>query len=168
MAVDIVSPRNDVTAILASHIRTTVKSWHRQVMDAPTTYEMFSKWQIPSDDLEHAPSNSVFTLGEGTVAAPVKTAKELLKASLVTNACVYNPMSGMFWHTNSNSVGDRLYYTFGLDRSVFKYRDPKTGEIKESWDSCGWTARRFTIQKDAPLWHSVWTSGRRFSFGFML
>tara|TARA_R110001599_G_scaffold60338_6_gene167698 strand:+ start:972 stop:1478 length:507 start_codon:yes stop_codon:yes gene_type:complete len=168
MAVDIVRPRPDVTAVLSSHIRTTVKSWHRQVVAAPITYEMFSKWQIPSDDLTTAPPNSTFTLGEGTDAAPVRTAKELLKASDVTNACVYNPMSGMFWHTNSNLVGKRLYYTFGLDHSVFKYKDPQTGEEHESWDAVGWTCRTFDILDGTPLWHSVWTSGRRFSFGFML
>ena len=168
MSVRILPPRTDVTAVLSAHIKRNVKSWHRYVVAKPTTYEEFSQWKIPHKNLPVPPSADTISLPDGGDAVPLQTAKNLLGASRVTNACVYSPMGGMFWHTNSNFEGTRLYYTFGLDRSVFKYKDPHTGEEHESWDAVGWTCRTFDILKDKPLWHSVWTSGRRFSFGFML
>ena len=168
MAVKILPPRTDVTAVLSAHIKRNVKSWHRYVVAKPTTYEEFSQWKIPHKNLPVPPSADTISLPDGGDAVPLQTAKNLLGASRVTNACVYSPMGGMFWHTNSNFEGTRLYYTFGLDRSVFKYKDPHTGEEHESWDAVGWTCRTFDIPEDKPLWHSVWTSGRRFSFGFML
>lgn len=166
--IKISTPNEGVTSVLSAHIKKNVKEWHRHIVRKPVTYEDFSKWQIPSKDLPVAISSDTLLLPEGADAVPVQTAKNLLGATRVTNASVYSPMSGMFWHTNSNLEGTRVYYTFSLDRSVFKYKDPSTGEEHESWDDVGWTCRTFDVVKDRPLWHCIWTSGRRFSFGFML
>lgn len=162
-------PQKTVTSILSSHISKTVKSWHREVSDEPLTYEEFSKWKLPKRDLPTVPMPSQFTLEDGIDAVPVQTAANLLNAKRATNAIVYNPMSGMYWHTNSDLPGTRMYYTFTLDKAVFKYIDPDTGNVYEDWDTVGgWTARSFEVTAENPLWHCVWTSGRRFSFGFMI
>lgn len=158
-----------VTRTLSSHIAQTVKTWHRKVLPAPVTYEEFSSWTIPQGDLTQVPFAGPSMIANGADAEPVKTAAALLNAKSITNAMVYAPMSGMYWHTNSDLPGTRLYYTFSLDKSVFKYVDPDTGEIHEDWDTVGgWTARTFDVSKERPFWHCVWSAGRRFSFGFMV
>ena len=155
-----------VTEHLGKHIESTLQSWFRYHIKEPVTYEQFSTWQIPKHDIE-----SVYCgieLPEGTDAYPVNLTKTILGAKEVTNALVYSPLSAMAWHTNSNIEGTRLYYTFSLSNSVFKWKDPNTGQIHEDWDERGWTARQFTISKENPLWHCIWTEGRRFSFGYNL
>lgn len=83
-----------------------------------------------------------------------------------TNAIVYNPMSYMKWHTNSNNVGYRHYYTFTTKEAIFRWIDPTTGEIHDEIDNKGWTYRVFKISDKDLLWHTIWSEGVRFSFGF--
>lgn len=84
-----------------------------------------------------------------------------------TGCFIYNRMSSMGWHTNSDSVGERMYITFTMGDSVFRYKDPDTGEIVDDYDEKGgWTIRQFTIPKGKPLWHTIWSEKPRFSFGF--
>lgn len=169
MTVSIKTPRKDITFILSSHLHQNVKLWHRKVEGKPITYEEFSKWQIPKKDIPKIPYESPAIFPEGTKSEVLQTVKKMLGARDVTNSMMYNPMSGMYWHTNSDSLGTRIYYTFSLDKSVFKYKDPNTGDIHESWDKPGcWTVRSFDIFKEKPLWHCVWSAGRRFSFGFVI
>jgi hypothetical protein len=90
----------------------------------------------------------------------------ILGSAQITNAMVYYPMSMMGWHTNSNNIGKRIYYTFSAKESLFRYLDPITNEYINSYDDIGWTTREFVISKERPLWHCVWTEDIRFSFGF--
>lgn len=83
-----------------------------------------------------------------------------------TNSIVYNPMSYMKWHTNSNNIGYRHYYTFTTKEAIFRWIDPKTGKIHDEIDNKGWTYRVFKISNKDLLWHTIWTEGIRFSFGF--
>jgi len=140
------------------------------ISPAAVTYEDFVAWKIPKDDvyLTKGPGTGAgyMRLTEDMEEPELRYAKHALKADEVSNAILYSPMSGMFWHTNSDSPGTRIYYTFSLDKSVFKYKDPLTGEIHEEQDEVGWTARKFNIPRTGRFWHAVWTSGRRFSFGF--
>jgi hypothetical protein len=82
------------------------------------------------------------------------------------NAVVYNPMSFMRWHTNSNSPGLRHYFTYTTGRAIFRWRHPKTGEIFDEIDGKGWTYRTFVISPTQPVWHTIWTEKVRLSFGF--
>lgn len=169
MTVSIHTPKKDVTLILSSQLKNNVKLWYRKVENKPLTYEEFSKWQIPKKNILKIPYESPAIFPKGTKSEFLHTVKNLLGARLITNVMMYNPMSGMYWHTNSDILGKRIYYTFSLDKSVFKYKDPNTGDIHESWDKVGcWTVRSFDISKEKPLWHCVWSSGRRFSFGFVI
>lgn len=153
-----------VTSPLESLINGTRSKWLRAAPLQPVSYELFSSWDIPKRDLVNAPSGE--QIAETTDPYLVQ-AKNALGSEGTTNAMVYGPMSCMFWHTNSDLIGTRTYYTLSLDKAVFKYKDTKTGEIKEDWDDYGWTAREFEVTEANPLWHSVWTAGRRFSFGFI-
>ena len=91
---------------------------------------------------------------------------DILGANEVRNSMVYYPMSMMGWHTNSDTTGKRIYYTFGVKESIFRYRDPASLRYINSYDNVGWTTREFLISSTQPLWHCVWTEGIRFSFGF--
>ena len=93
-------------------------------------------------------------------------AGSLLKARRITNAIIYPSYSMMGWHTNSNYEGIRTYYTYTEDEAVFRYVD-SNGDIQLDYDNIGWTRRTFKIQKENPLWHSIWAKTNRYSFGFM-
>lgn len=153
-----------ITNDLGQYIELTMKRWYNKIEKQPVTLEDFRGYEIPKSDVQHV-GNSVHVIGDGT-EEQIARSKNLLGASEVTNAVYYSPMSMMYWHTNSNVPGTRIYYSFSLDKSLFAYRDPDTGETVEDWDDEGWTARAFDISADKLFWHSVWTSGRRFSFGF--
>ena len=140
--------------------------WFRFTEPKPLMYKEFSSWPVPlGKDFGGIPCG--MKLPNGLEDPSIVACKNLLGATAVRNAVVYSPMSGMYWHTNADCVGLRTYYTFSLDKAVFKYRDPKSGAIIEDWDDIGWTAREFQVSSEDPLWHCVWTSGRRFSFGFV-
>lgn len=75
----------------------------------------------------------------------------------------------MAWHTNSNGTGKRLYYTLLSSRGdIFRYRDPKTKKIVDVVGKPGWNAKEFLIgrSKSDLLWHTIYATGPRFSFGF--
>tara|TARA_B110000902_G_C14159019_1_gene532505 strand:+ start:614 stop:1120 length:507 start_codon:yes stop_codon:yes gene_type:complete len=152
-----------VTSPLESLLAGTRSQWLRVAPPRPVSYELFSSWDIPKKEIVSIPTGTQIA---ETTDPYVVQAKNALGADSITNAMVYGPMSCMFWHTNSDLIGIRTYYTLSLDKSVFRYKDVDTGEIKEDWDDYGWTAREFEITEANPLWHSVWTAGRRFSFGF--
>lgn len=75
----------------------------------------------------------------------------------------------MAWHTNSNGTGKRLYYTLLSSKGdIFRYRDPSTKKIIDIEGKPGWNAKQFLIgraKKDL-LWHTIYATGPRFSFGF--
>ena len=157
-----------ITEALGCYIERTLPKWFRHVTDEPISYETFSSWKVPSREasIHHKGLANAISLPDYKTDEEILYVQKLLKGADTKNAIVYSPSSAMYWHTNSDSPGVRTYYSFSLGDAVFKYKDPETGEIYEDWDNKGWTARRFKITKEQPLWHSVWTSARRFSFGF--
>lgn len=162
------TPDPVATKALASLLRKNQNDWLNFVAKSPVTYEEFVEWQIPdSTDIETGPmhgGSKKFVKWRNT--SEMDQVLTAVKAKQLKNAMIYSPMSGMYWHTNSNFPGTRLYYTFSLDKAVFRYKDPATGEIHEDWDDTGWTVRQFDVQEDPLFWHSIWAAGRRFSFGF--
>ena len=86
-----------------------------------------------------------------------------------TNSVCYNgPSAYLSWHTNLNNVGDRTYITYASDsdKSFFRYLDPETQEIVTCYDKKGWQINEFYVNKDAPLWHCVFSDVDRISLGF--
>lgn len=114
----------------------------------------------PSHRCVHLPTE------EPNTAVALKHVRCLLNSAECTNAVMYPPYSIMDWHTNRNTIGERIYYVYNLKRGIFRYIDPETKEIVVDYDDEGWTCRRFRIEYYKPLWHSVWSEGRRFAFGF--
>ena len=132
------------------------------------SFEQFSQIKVPTSDIVAISSNNgnfIHLADTNKDSLLLKSAKQL-GASSCTNAIVYGPMSVMSWHTNSNIPGERIYYTYSLKTSVFRYVDPNDGKIKDDYDNVGWTARKFLVDKNRLLWHTVWSEGIRFAFGF--
>jgi hypothetical protein len=131
------------------------------------TFEQFDKLEVPDHNREHERD----TTGKVYIAnfedPRLKEVVEILGATHCTNAVVYPPYSMMEWHTNNDMPGYRVYYTFSLKPAVFRYIDPHTKEMIDSPDNVGWTVRRFLVDPDAELWHTVWSENIRFAFGFM-
>ena len=84
-------------------------------------------------------------------------------AQELTNSMIYLPETKMRWHTNSDNPGTRRYYTFTKGDAWFAWVD-KEGNVQYDKDNMGWTVREF----EAPIWHSIYTSQLRFSFGLRM
>lgn len=86
------------------------------------------------------------------------------------NFFYYPPNSMMTWHTNSNAIGTRIYYTLVAGSDIFRYRDPVSKEIIDVNAKDGWNLKKFKIgnTKEDLLWHTIYAKGPRFSFGFNL
>ena len=84
-------------------------------------------------------------------------------AQQLTNSMIYPPETLMKWHTNSDNPGLRRYYTFTKGDAWFAWVDGE-GNVQYDKDNMGWTVREF----EAPVWHSIYTSQLRFSFGLRM
>lgn len=82
----------------------------------------------------------------------------------------YPPGGYMGWHTNSNSVGYRLYCSHSEeeDSSFFRFLDPISNEVVTSWDKKGWNFRMFHVTKENSFWHCVYSETDRISIGYNL
>lgn len=104
----------------------------------------------------------------------IKQVIEILKESgkkvEFRNFFYYPPNTMMTWHTNSNGIGTRVYYTLISGGDIFRYRDPLTKEIVDVHGKDGWNIKKFKIgnTKEDLLWHTIFAKGPRFSFGFNL
>jgi len=84
------------------------------------------------------------------------------------NFYYYPPNTMMTWHTNSNAVGTRIYYSLVSGGDIFRYRDPYTKKIIDVIGKDGWNVKQFQIGNTSEnrLWHTIYANGPRFSFGF--
>jgi hypothetical protein len=128
-------------------------------------YHDFITMTIPERDIPHKRVDNIHHLCSITDSR-LATATAILGAHTCTNAICYAPYSSMPWHTNSDLEGTRTYYIYSKKRSVFRYKNIENGLIYNDEDEYGWTARTFKINKQTPLWHTVWSEGYRFAFGF--
>lgn len=73
----------------------------------------------------------------------------------------------MGWHTNAGAPGIRIYmvYVRETGKSFFRYKNPETGAIVDSYDFEGWNIRMFSIDPKRPFWHCVYADTERYSFG---
>jgi hypothetical protein len=81
----------------------------------------------------------------------------------------YPPGTYFGWHTNHGYPGWRLYLSHAEEenRSFFRYRDPRSGEVVTSLDG-RWHLRLFEVSSDRPLWHSIHSDTHRFSIGWFV
>lgn len=156
----------EVVDILTGIIKDSKGIWST-LSSVNNTYEDFMNLPIPKEDVPLVDSSAnIHNILSNKYISELQRAAILLEANKCTNAIVYRAGGIMDWHTNSNVVGTRMYYTFTMDDGYFRYINPKTGEEFLDKDNIGWTAREFKIEKESPLWHCIWTRKIRFSFGF--
>lgn len=82
----------------------------------------------------------------------------------------YHPGSRCGWHTNNNSPGKRIYFTWSEEdnKSFFKYLDNETDQIITKYDKKGWHINEFIIPKEGVFWHYVGSETCRKSIGFLI
>lgn len=156
-----VNLNKDVITLLNS----IVKNHKSDPIPKNITLGEFRAELIPTDNIVSHPANGEFEVVIDRSDKRIQAAKKLLNATRTTNAILYPPLSQMKWHTNSDIVGRRIYYTYTDGLAIFRYKDIN-GDIKEDVDNIGWTARSFEVGSDHLFWHSVWTENKRFAFGF--
>ena len=83
---------------------------------------------------------------------------------------MYQPGGRCGWHTNSNSPGKRIYFTWTEEdnKSFFKYLDNETDQIITKYDKKGWHINEFIIPKEGVFWHYVGSETCRKSIGFLI
>ena len=82
----------------------------------------------------------------------------------VSGRFLYLPNGYCGWHTNSNSLGERIYIVWAAEdnKSFFRYKDKETNKIITKWEKKGWQVNRF----HPPIWHCVGSYTNRISFGY--
>ena len=80
----------------------------------------------------------------------------------------YPPNGYCGWHTNSNSLGPRIYFAWADEdnESFFRYYNSDTGEIITEWDKKGMNVHQFEVSLEKPCWHCVGSYSNRVSVGF--
>ena len=131
----------------------------------------FREQEVPAKDRPHPNTPTIdFCTDERFSAEDKIDARVTLRkwckdlgAQELTNSMIYLPETTMRWHTNSDNAGLRRYYTFTKGNAWFAWID-KEGNTHYDKDNMGWTVREF----EAPIWHSIYTSQLRFSFGLRM
>ena len=153
-------------------IKFTSKSWRELLSLSNNDLEKdFRSAKIPTEDepYPHTPTidictNRMFASDDRVEARFIlRQWCKNLGAKELTNSMIYLPNTIMKWHTNSDNAGLRRYYTFTKGDAWFAYTDEQ-GKIHYDKDDMGWTIREFK----APVWHSIYTSQLRFSFGLRM
>lgn len=82
----------------------------------------------------------------------------------------YPPGGVCNWHTNSNGVGKRIYFTWAEEdnKSFFKYFDNETNQIITRYDKKGWFINEFEIPTKGLLWHYIGCDTYLKSIGFLI
>ena len=87
---------------------------------------------------------------------------------LMTGNFLWEKGDFMGWHTNYTSPGIRCYFAYSWEdnSNIFRYRNPYTEEVIDSYDKKGWNLRLFHVNADNPFWHCVVINSKRISLGF--
>lgn len=114
---------------------------------------------VPDDDEPHGKLRYCYSMTANTV--PVAR----LIDGVNSGNKLYPKDGYLAWHTNSDNPGVRVYFTYATKEGSF-FRYLKDGQIITLEDQLGWNTRVFPIDAKEPLWHCVYASARRYSFGF--
>lgn len=165
MSVEKVPVEPEVKHILTSIIKDTKRNW-QGLKSYTNTKEEFLNTPVPNENKFYYTGEHIFlSLPIDIIKPRLLKVQKIIGADSLTNWSVYPPNSIMGWHTNSDDPGIRSYYTFSLNESIFRYVD-KNGNIIDDYDNKGWTVRRFEVGSENLLWHTIWSEGIRFAFGF--
>lgn len=153
-------------------IKFTATSWQElTLLTNNNTEKDFRSSPIPEKDIPQPHTHTVDLCTDQRFSSEDKmdarfTLRKWCKdlgAQELTNSMIYLPETKMRWHTNSDNPGTRRYYTFTKGDAWFAWVD-KEGNVQYDKDNMGWTVREF----EAPIWHSIYTSQLRFSFGLRM
>jgi len=86
----------------------------------------------------------------------------------MSGAFVWEKGEFMGWHTNHTSPGIRCYFAYSWEdnSNIFRYRNPYTEEVINSYDKAGWNLRLFYVNQENPFWHAIVINSKRVSLGF--
>lgn len=159
-----INPNSDVLLLLNKVIKNYEP--YKKLIDAGLTWEDFIDQKIPNEDFVKVDSGFQLILREESKIY-LQAAKQILGAAENTNHILYDAHSIMKWHTNSDMVGQRIYYTYTEGKAAFMYMNGNERII--DYDDIGWTCRTFYLTgPEDPLWHTIYTEKERYSFGFWL
>lgn len=133
-----------------------------KVKEGKSNLNQFKEAKIPEYNLNTSGIRTSYVLDSPLL----ENVKGLLGADEITNNTMYPKNSIMGWHTNSKTPGQRIYINFSKTPGIFRYKHPDTGEIIDDYDNELWTGRKFIIDPDRLLWHTIWAPEKRFAFGF--
>ena len=87
---------------------------------------------------------------------------------VMSGAFVWEKGEFMGWHTNHTSPGIRCYFAYSWEdnSNIFRYRNPYTEEVINSYDKAGWNLRLFYVNQENPFWHAIVANSKRVSLGF--
>lgn len=170
-------PDKRITDLLSWAIR-DVFPFVKKLSRGTTSLEEFNSQQCDFDNdvvLGTIPRDEITSFlrlynDDSRIKQVVEIFKESGKNVEYRNFYYYPPNTMMTWHTNSNVIGTRVYYTMVSGGDIFRYRDPVSKEIIDVHGKDGWNVKRFQIgnTKEDLLWHTIYSKGPRFSFGFNL
>jgi hypothetical protein len=95
--------------------------------------------------------------------------KQFNTLCILSGAFLYKPGDYCGWHTNSDSLGKRLYLIWNLNdnKSFFNYQDNNTNKIISKLEKKGISHNIFNLSKNNNLWHCVGCLNNiRISIGF--
>jgi len=163
---------DEVTSLLKEYVKNTLSmKYQRNDNVALVSKQTFLNSTIPEYDvpIDNSIGYHIATAINYDQNNILAKCKKILNANYITNHYYMGGNKCMSWHTNSDSPGKRIYYTFTAGEAIFRYKNISTGKIENSYDIAGsWTRREFEIPKNNFLWHTIWTEKPRFSFGFKL
>ena len=164
-----IEPHPDVADALKLIIGRSAHVW-RDIKPSSVSKETFLAQPIPKADVLKGDGDGVLADKVTMVSDDHPMLAAVVKSQgfdHCSNAVVYPPKSYMPWHTNSDASGLRTYYTYSQRKSLFMWVHPETQKTHVETDNIGWTCRSFVVPSGGlKLWHSVWSEGVRFAFGF--
>ena len=160
-------PRHDICLLLSKVILDYQAKGKQTFSTRIWSWEDFINQPLPTEDVQKVGGDFKAVANQSNKY--VRAAIKLLGAEQSTNAVLYTPQSVMDWHTNSDLVGKRIYYSYTKGNAAFMYINNQ-GERVIDYDNMGdWTCREFDIKgADNPLWHTIWTEKERYAFGFLV
>jgi len=164
-----ISVEKDIKEDLAKIIKISQSNWGTITNRFPTDINTFlSNVNPPNENINKDTRDNLFLnlSVDDQIQKIMLQLKKRIGAIGITNSIVYPPNSVMKWHTNADNIGIRRYFVFTAKPGIFRYQCPISGKIIDDEDNIGWTGRQFVISKKNPLWHTIWSPGVRFSFGF--
>lgn len=164
-----IEPKEDVTDVLKLIIGRSAHVW-KDLKPSGISKQSFLSQPLPHSEVFKGDGDGVLTDKVRIIDDDHPMIAGITKGENFdhcSNAVAYPPMSFMPWHTNSDSVGLRTYYSYSQRQSLFMWVHPETKKTHVETDDIGWTCRSFIVPSGGlKLWHSVWSEGVRFAFGF--